>query len=198
MLKSKLQKMKLNHSGVHGTSDLPVETSLCGSVPSNGPRIPDHIDGIKLFLSRKKLKYHQKMKRNSYNVPNPKILDDTNRRQKSVAIQVQPQMRSRDPQTHIRTLNQSTQVYIPEVRGQLGSIMTNRQVEEVTFAEPQRDQRSEHSMSNRRTENRSHSDYGEESEPPRHVRYTGKFASNLDRTFAIGVFRNSKKKRPIL
>ena len=143
----------------------------------SGPGIPDHMDGIKIFLSRKKSKYHQKLKIKSSNT-NPKILDDTSsRRQKSVAIQVQPQMRSRDPQTYVRTLNQSTQVYIPDApsnRNHSGSIMTNRQAEEVTFAETQRDQRGEHSMSTRRTA--SHSDYGEESEPPRHVRYTGLFA----------------------
>ena len=134
------------------------------------PRIPDYIDGIKLFLSRKKSKYHRKLKSKSLN-SNPKILDDTSRRQKSVAIQVQPQMRSRDPQTHIRTLNQSTQVYIPDGtnKSHSGSIMTNRQGEEVKFAEPQG--RGEHSISTRRVG--SHSDYGEESEPPRHVRYTG-------------------------
>ena len=134
------------------------------------------MDGIKLFLSRKKSKYHDKIKRNK---SNSKILDDTNRRQKSVAIQVQPQMRSRDPQTYIRTLNQSTQVYIPDAmtpnRGHHGSIISNRQAEEVTFAEPQRDQRGEQSILTRRTG--SHSDYGEESEPPRQVRYTGMFAS---------------------
>ena len=159
----------------------------------SGPRIPDHLDGIKLFLSRKKSKYHKKLKRNRSN-SHPKILDDTSsRRQKSVAIQVQPQMRSRDPQTHIRTLNQSTQVYIPDAmtstgRGHSGSIMTNRQAEEVTFAEPQKDQRGEHSMSTRRTA--SHSDYGEESEPPRHVRYTGLFAISLclHRTFSHRTF----------
>ena len=163
----------------------------------SGPGIPDHLDGIKLFLSRKKSKYHKKLKRNRSN-SHPKILDDTSsRRQKSVAIQVQPQMRSRDPQTHIRTLNQSTQVYIPDAmtstgRGHSGSIMTNRQAEEVTFAEPQRDQRGEQSMSTRRTA--SNSDYGEESEPPRHVRYTGLFAMFAPNIFSSNILETPRRR----
>ena len=158
------------------------------------------IVGIKSFLSRKTKKINEKYTKYTKNIMNRhdkihdihefnekgnfrmgwkgknKILDDSTRRQKSVAIQVQPQMRSRDPQTHFRTQNQSTQVYIPDNRhtgSHVGSHSYESSMkEEVSFAEPQSNRERDHrDQSNRRSGSYS----GEESEPPRHVRYTGTF-----------------------